>query len=589
VTHLLATCDPGHRVLYVMAGAQAAPEAVARAAKYLETLTPLFSGAEGMLTAPLTWSAIVQLKETFGEFFVMGPQLQAWVNAQAVLRLSPPSMSYTPPEGLTPYPWQVDGAALIAATGRAYIYDEPRTGKTITAVLGLVEWHRRNPPSEPVNPGPVLVICPASTIDPWVEAWQTWAPQVRAVAWHGPKRKALAGTADVYVTSYETARIDAPTLDSKKPRPLMALAPAAVVIDECHLVKTNTSQRSKAVRRITENAEAVVALSGTPITHDPGDLWATLNAVEPGAYPAKERWVNRYTYSARGEYEDEILGLLPSREAEFRMTMLGQERRIARADVWAHLPQKVYSVRTVDMPAKWRKVYDDFEANMFAELPDGEELSVMDVMSQYGFLTRLASAAADVQVTMGPDIDEKTGLPKRHVSLDLKAPSWKVDALLEVLAERPGEKVVVFAPSSQLIEIAGAAATEAGHRAGYIIGGQARAARTETIREFQDGGLNLICATTGAGGTGITLSKAGTLVFLQRPWALVESIQAEDRGEGDVNAERGTEVIDIVTRSSIDTRIRSILRVRAGQLADLVRDPRVVAELLGGPDRKKAA
>jgi len=587
VTHLLAETGPGHEAMYLMAGAEAPPEAVARAARYLELLTPLFDskGTPGALTCPLTWSAVVQLKETFGEFFVMGPQLQAWVNAQAVLRLQPPAMTYQPPAGLTPYPWQIEGAAMIAAAGRAYIFDEPRTGKTISAVLGLVEWQNRTENGAVVTP--TLVIAPASTIDPWVEAWQTWAPHLRAVAWHGPKRKALTGTADVYVTSYETARIDAPA--GSKSAPLLKLAPAAVVIDECHKLKNNQTQQSQAVRRLTKGAEAVVALSGTPITHHPGDLWATLNAVEPGAYPAKERWVNRYTYSAKGEYEDEILGLLPSREAEFRMTLLGQERRIARADVWAHLPQKVYSVRTVDMPAKWRKVYDDFEANMFAELPDGEELSVMDVMSQYGFLIRLASAAADVQVTMGPDIDEKTGLPKRHVSLDLKAPSWKVDALLEILDERPGEKVVVFAPSKQLIEIAGAAAIEARHRVGYIVGGQTKAERTQNRLAFQEGDLNLLLCTTGAGGTGITLSKAGTLVFLQRPWALVESIQAEDRGEGDVNAERGTEVIDVVTRASIDTRVRAVLRERAGQLADLVRDPRIVAELLGGADRKKAA
>jgi hypothetical protein len=70
-------------------------------------------------------------------------------------------------------------------------------------------------------------------------------------------------------------------------------------------------------------------------------------------------------------------------------------------------------------------------------------------------------------------------------------------------------------------------------------------------------------------------------VFLQRPWSLVDSMQAEDRGE-DPNQTRGTEIIDIVAADTIDTRVRAVLRERAGQLADLVKDPRIVAELLGG-------
>jgi len=71
-------------------------------------------------------------------------------------------------------------------------------------------------------------------------------------------------------------------------------------------------------------------------------------------------------------------------------------------------------------------------------------------------------------------------------------------------------------------------------------------------------------------------------VFLQRPWSIVESLQAEDRAEGDLTQTRGTEIVDIVAANTIDTRVRAVLRERAGQLADLVQDPRIVAELLGG-------
>lgn len=559
----------------------------ALAAKRLQTLTPLFSKSDppGALVVPATWPAVVQLSATFGDAWRPGPALQAWINEQAARRTAPLLDDALPawlevPQGMVPRDYQRVGAWEIARTGRALVFDEPRTGKTITTILGLSlcsgEHHLRGLP--------VIVVCPASVVDPWVEAFNAWAPYWRAVAWRGSKRKVLAHTADVYVTSYETARIDAAEMGKAA---LIDLDPHALVVDESHYIKNHQAARSRAVRRlarhvVSKNDGNFVALSGTPITHHPADLHPTLACLWPSAVPSRERWVNRYCEVVSGDYDDQILGLDPVTEPEFRLSIVGQHRRVARADVMSQLPPKTYSVRTVELPAKWRKAYDDFEASMLAELPDGQELSVMDVRSVFTHLSAMASSTADVRIEIGPDIDEQTGEPKRHVHLDLKAPSWKVDALLEIVAERPGDGVVAFAPSAQLMRLAGAAATEAGHRVGYVIGGQAPSERTEAIRAFQAGELDLICATTGAGGTGITLSRAGTLVFLQRPWALVESIQAEDRGEGDMSATRGTEVIDIVARNTIDTRVRAVLRERAGQLADLVQDPRIVTELLGG-------
>ncbi len=598
----------GQSTLAVLAGGPAASphelEDVARAAKLLKTLTPLFAKSDppGALTTELTWPAVVQLAETFGPAWQPGPRLTAWIREQVVLRTSLQPIAYAPPAGLTPYPWQVEGAAMIAATGRVLITDEPGTGKTITTILGLVEWQAQRDQHE-LGPsfGPVLVVCPASVIDSWVDAWNTWAPHLRAIAWRGTptKRQQLAGTADVYVCSYETARQDAPAAGTKAMKPLISLGAAAVVVDECHLIKNNATARSQAVRRLahkaTQSGGAVVCLSGTPITHHPGDLWASLDAMEHGAQPAKKRWVDRYCQVVPGEYDEEILGLLPSREPEFRRTLLGQHRRVAKADVLAQLPPKVYSVRTVDMPKAWRKVYDDFEAQMLAELPADEngvtqELQVMDLLSVLSHLSALSSAAADVEVTHGPDVDQNTGMPKRHVHLELKAPSWKVDALLELLEERPGQPVVCFAPSRQLVQLAGKAAAQAGLRVGYVVGGQAPADRTRAVAEFQQGGLDLICATTGAGGVGLTLTAARTVVFLQRPWSLVESLQAEDRCHR-IGSEvhDSIEVIDIVARNTLDTRVRAVLRERAGQLADLVQDPRIVATLLGGDAVHEAA
>lgn len=582
--HAELTAD-GQRIAIIAGGPV---DEIAHLAKLLQTTTPAYkqSQPKGALLTPLSWPAVVQLGAILGNAFAPGPRLQAWILDQVAVRSDalPEALTVPVPDGLTPRPYQVAGAHLIAATGRTLITDEPGTGKTITTILGLGERYAVDGKifdrAEGYDPR-ILVIAPASVVDPWVEAFRLWAPYWRAIAWRGtPKRRReLAGTADVYVTSYDTARMDAKDTNPSR-SPLIALDPRALVADECHLIKNPHAARSQAVRRLARNVQAFVALSGTPITHHPADLWPTLVCLAPGAYPSRERWVRRYCLTLDGDYGETILGLMPATEPEFRLSLLGQQRRVAKADVLDQLPPKVYSVRTVELPAEYRKAYDAMESDMLAELPDGSELSVMSVLAQLTRLSQLASAAADVKVTVE---DLPDGTQREHVEVTLTAPSWKVDALLEVLDERRGSAVVAFAPSAQLMRLAAAEAEKAGYRVGFIIGGQSMTERTATVEKFQAGELDLICATTGAGGVGLTLTAASTVVFLQRPWSLVESLQAEDRCHR-IGSEIHDciEIVDIVAANTIDTRVRAVLREKAGQLADLVQDPRIVAELLGG-------
>lgn len=553
------------------------------------------------LTLPLSWPAVVQLAETYGSRFKPQGRLVEWIQAEAARRADQAGIDFNVlaaqqalPSGLTPRSYQVQGAKLVSQIGKVLITDEPGTGKTITSILGLLARHEAlgaydNCYRQGVLPA--VVVCPASVVDSWVKAWQTWAPNLTTVAWRGTpaKRRKLAGIADVYVASYDTARIDIGT--AAKPGPLTDLAPAAVVIDECHLIKSPDAARSKAIRRLAAGAETVVALSGTPITHNPGDLWPTLVCLEPTAWPSRERWVNRYCTVVPGDYSDTIIGLKPGQpENEFRTALLGAHRRVAKADVLDQLPPKVYSVRTVELPEINRKRYAAMERDMLAELDDGQELSAFSVLTQLNFLSALSCADADVEVTTS--VDEETGEEKQHYHAVLKAPSWKVDALLEILAERPGSPVVAFAQSKQLMVLAGDAAEKAGYKVGYIVGEQTPARRTENIEAFQRGELDLICVTTQAGGVGITLTAASTAVFLQRPWSLVDALQAEDRLHR-IGAEQHDciEIIDVVAANTIDSRVREALREKGQQLSDLVQDPRIVSELLGGAstsDRRAA-
>lgn len=556
----------------------------------LTELTPLESKSEktlgrpGGMTMPLTWAAIVQLAETFRPNYRTGPRLTEWIEAELRRREAQPAELYVPPPaGLVPYPWQVEGAAMFREVGGGLLWDDPGTGKTVTGVLAAVE---RAAQRHPVLP--VLVVAPSSVVDSWIEHFQAWAPFWRVTAWRGTPRKRMSmlHTSDVYVASYGVVRKDAEDMDPRH-NPLIALRANMLIVDEAHKIKDQGAEQSRAVRRIASkipDGGGFLGLTGTPITHNPGDIWPQLNALAPLAYPSRDRWIKRYCHHVQKDYSVEAVGF-NHREDEYRLTIKGQSRRVAKADVLDKLPPKVYSVRHVELPPAWRKAYDEMEQDMLAELPDGGQLSVMGVLAKLTRLQQLAAAAADVHVTTEIVPDLITGLPveKEHTNVTLKLPSWKIDEMIEAFNERPGRRGIVFSPSRQLIMLAAQRARASGRTVGYIVGGQTAAERTANVNAFQNGELDVICATTGAGGVGLTLTAASFEVFLNRPFSLVESLQAEDRAHR-IGSEKheSIEIIDIVAKNTIESRIRQVIRQRAGSLSDFVQDPRIVAEILGG-------
>lgn len=479
-----------------------------------------------------------------------------------------------------PRDYQVDGARLLAYSGRLLLGDEPGVGKSACTILGIA-W--RQYLGHPIFPA--IIVMPSWDIaDSFQREITRWMPEWRTVMWGGPKRQELAGTADVYLTTYATLRRDA----ADAAGPLVKLRAVTVIGDEIHVCGRRDTRQSQALRRIARQAGTFAGLSGTIVTRDMRDLGPILDAMDHASWPSGERYKNRYAIAGNPDYGETVEGLDPLRKDEFFTCLMGSFRRVAKADVLTQLPPKIYSVRRVKMPPDWQKTYDGMEDDMLAELPDGQELPAFDALTRMNALSQMASCAFDVEITEGPEIDEWTGEPKKHYHLKLKRPCWKGGVLLEILDERRGAAPVVsFAPSRQLMMIAGQMAEEAGYRVGYVLGigqGVTRKKRSQAISDFQDGKLDLLCATGKAGGTGITLTAAGTVVFLRRSWELDSTIQEEDRAHrlGSEIHTNGIEIIDIITVNSVEYRIRDRIREKGASLAEICRDERIVRELLGG-------
>lgn len=568
------SADGGHIIVIVSGDAHELKQVAAALHKMTMTLDA--SDPPGALIGPLTWATVCQLGHTFSGStlgkWLPGPKLEAWTIAELLRRTAATSPAGVKlPEGLAPRPYQSQAAQLIGAGGRFLLFDDPGTGKTVSTVLGLLE---RQALGHEIFP--MVIVVPSWDVgDVWARHAREWAPSWPSPNMYGGKDRRL-GWGGLAITTYATSRLDAATVKG----PLARLRARSVIADEVHYAKNENSQQSLALRRITEHAATFVGLSGTPITRDTGDIYPTLAAMDPLSWPSRKKMVKRYLMTEEGEYSDTIEGLSPLMEPEFRAVLMGQYRRAAKADVLGQLPPKVYSVRRVELPPQWRKAYDGMAAQMLAELPGGEELEVMSVLAQLTRLGQLASSACDVTVTA--EVDKETGEKKEKVVVSPRAPSWKAEALLEVLSERPGQQVAVFANSRQLIDVTGAECRAAGYKCGFITGTQGKRARRADIDGFQDGKLDVILATAGAGGLGITLTAAGTVVMLQRSWELDKAIQPEDRAHRIGQQNECVEIIDIVARNTVDDRVRELLRVKGGQLSQLVKDPRIARELMGG-------
>lgn len=132
----------GKRIVLVADGTATSHE-MNYVAQRLGLLTPNVKKIDGFdaLELPLSWPAVIQLSFEFGSQWRPGAGLTAWIHAEAARRVDDPGDTLTAPvpAGLTPRPYQVAGALMLAAVGSCLITDEPGTGKTITTILGIRE------------------------------------------------------------------------------------------------------------------------------------------------------------------------------------------------------------------------------------------------------------------------------------------------------------------------------------------------------------------------------------------------------------------------------------------------------------------
>lgn len=373
----------------------------------------------------------------------------------------------------------------------------------------------------------------------------------------------------------------------------------AVVLDECHRYMNPSSQTTRAGWYLCDRAPRVWGLTGTPGSRDVmANQWALLRLVWGADWPPRSTWTAYFAqcgYDVHGFWE--IGRLRPEREPEFRVGYAGLTRRILKEQV-LDLPPLLRGgtlVHRIGMSGEQARVYREMADRMRLEVAEGE----VTAQNALAVGTRLSMLANAVGIP-GPKYGElegydKDGNPVFNTKMELRAPSNKIDYVVDMFGGVGGVNGVGLEPGTVfqavhpvLLELLRDAlvAKKIIARAddfGLIIGSASEAARTLARTRFQAGKIPYLGFTTGAGGTGITLTRASVMVALERPWSPIQYAQAQDRVHR-IGSEihETVSIIDVVTAGTVEERIIDRLAENAESMEDVLRDKDRVRGLLFG-------
>lgn len=535
---------------------------------------------------PLSWASCVVLRGVFRDTLEVGPGLNAWAYAELGRRVHPANALRTRHE-LTPadpryderlHPFQALDVQWLLAAGDALLCNDMGTGKTISMLTAMRAKGRLEGLDAVL---PALVVCPNSVKLNWAKEARDWLPEAVPYVVVGTALKrarvlaaAAADPRALVVVNIETVHNHSrlgyyPGVHLRKcrecdkegdeglkasscevhPKDLNAVPFRTVVVDEAHRLKDQKSRQTRACWAVMHGPAVRwrVGMTGTPIANHPGELWPIMHGVSPEDFPTYSHFADRYCLSAWNPYGTRsIVGIQPEHRDEFFQIVDPRIRRMPKELVLPQLPRRVRSRRFVEMTPKQAKAYREIETLFVSRLGDGSLLTAPGNAPQQTRLMQLASSYCTVDMPDPEDAETWT--------VRLQEPCPKVDEMLVVMDELGDEALVVCAESRQLIELASARLTRLQVPHGLITGAQNPFERQAALDAFQDGRTRVLLFTIKAGGTGLTMTRAKTIVFLQRSWSMVDNQQSEARVHRIGSAGEFVNVVDVVAADTLEER-----------------------------------
>lgn len=318
-----------------------------------------------------------------------------------------------------------------------------------------------------------------------------------------------------------------------------------IAFDEAHKAKNPDSQQGRALLSI--KAKHPIPMSGTFVLNNPLDLYLPLYWA---GFEDHSFYQYKNHYCVMGGFNNkEVVGY--KNLDELRTIMSKAMLRRTKGDV-LDLPPKIHSIEYVDLTSEQKKLYKEVKDQIVDSI---DKIRMHpDPLSE---MLRLR------QVTGAPEI----------LSSSITQ-SAKLDRLVEMVEEitSVGEKAIIFSQWSTMTDIIRGRLKE--YNPAYITGEVKSEVRMEEVKKFQnDDSCKVIIGTVGAMGTGLTLTAASTVIFVDEPWNRGLKDQAEDRAHR--IGTRGTvRVVTLIAKDTIDEGIYNLVQ-KKGRMADFLIDGKV--------------
>ncbi len=434
---------------------------------------------------------------------------------------------------------QREGIAFLTEGRHGLLAFEQGLGKTLVAIDSFRLLRDRGEADR------MLVICPNSLKRNWVAEIAKFAPGMTVEIAEGNSRvrRNLFGqsTADVVITSYETARVEVTAILAFLNRDRTVL-----VLDESHSAKNWKSQTSASMRHFAPHCEYRWLLSGTPVTNTPADLYTQIEIIAPG-----ER--------SLGSLESFLARVEGDPSATFVKPVLDRLVLRRTKEECLDLPEKTFSDVVVELPDWQRTLYDDMRTQMVCEIRgmSGQEYRAF-ASTALAKLTRLSQLASNPAL-LNPDAK---GTPAKFEVLD---------GLVGDILSVPNRKIIIW--STYVRNIESLLCRYAQHGAAAIYGGIAAEERQAIATRFQDDSCTrILIANPAAAGTGFTLTAANYTIYESMSWRFDHYAQSQDRNHR-IGQSLPVSYLRLIAADTIDEAIAHALERKAGMARTLLSDP----------------
>ena len=435
-----------------------------------------------------------------------------------------------------PPPWPHQRAAVDFAL--------QRRGTMLAAAMGTGKSRMATDHAEARGARRMLVLCPKSVVPVWPlemgkYAQRRWMACIldsgtcerKADELTGAVRAAGAeGRPLVVIVNYESA------WRSPLARTIGASGFDIVVFDESHRLKAPGGKASRFARELAKRVPVRLALTGTPMPHSPLDVYAQFRAVDPAIFGTSYT-AFRARYAVMGDRggRQVVVGVQNTDEIERLMSRATYK---VDADV-LNLQEPVHVQRFCELGTAAARVYRDLERDLVADVEGG-------VVTASNALVRLLRLR---QVTGGH--------VRREDGTDVEIDSAKADTLADVLEDLPErEPVVVFGVFRKDLDQIRRVAEKQGRRVAELSG------RVNELREWQQGGADVIAVQLQSGGVGVDLTRARYCIYWSVGYSLGDYMQSLARVQRPGQT-RQVCYVHLIAQGTVDQAVYRALESRA--------------------------